>query len=249
MPLAFPLLPGLSRSLPTSDQFISEMVSQYKLFGPSDISEPSLSVIKVLILLQSISRTISEFLDVGGDRVVISNSIYVAEHQLLSLAFLQGGPAAAGLDISECLRIAALLYLHLAIREWPLRAQRHRRLAESLLRSLPHDRDLSTLVAPEMGLSLLLWAQFVGAVAAIEPQSHAFFAARVTQVTAAARITNYTDFERGLKTVAWTDPFCRLRSTGLWDEICLDPPPDLVFPSVNVGNCIDLGVSECATVQ
>jgi Fungal specific transcription factor domain len=219
MPLAFPLLPGLSQSLPTSDQFISEMVLQYKLFGPSDISEPSLCVSKVLTLLQSISQTISVFPDVGGDRVVISNSIYVAEHQLLSLTFPRGDLAATGLDISECLRIAALLYLHLAIREWPLRAQRHCRLVESLLRSLPHDWDLSTLVAPEMGLYLLLWAHFVGAAAAIEPQSRAFLAAKVSQVTAAARITNYADFERGLKTVAWTDPFCRLRCIELWDEI------------------------------
>src|SRR5579871_4333498 len=128
MPLAFPLLLGLSRSLPTSDRFISDMVLQYKLFGPSDISEPSLSILKVLTLLQSISRTISVLPSVGGDRVVISNSIYVAEHQLLSLTFPRGDPDATVLDISECLRIAALLYLHLAIREWPLRAQRHRRL-------------------------------------------------------------------------------------------------------------------------
>ncbi|RHZ70716.1 hypothetical protein CDV55_105936 [Aspergillus turcosus] len=222
MPLSFPLLPSSSKTLtPSSDQLISETAIQFEIFGPSNVLMPSTSVLESLQELRSISRAISATSFDRDQRVAISDSIYVVEHQLLSLQFPHTERCSTRIDPSHSLCLAALIYLHLAIRELPLRAKRYRGLIERLFDSLRHHRDLSTLVSPEMSLCFFLWTFFLGATASIGYSFRSFFVDGVVQVSAALQIRSYPDFERCLKKVVWLDRFCRPYSAALWDEIGL----------------------------
>jgi hypothetical protein len=226
MPLSFPLLPSFSQSLIQPGPLAYETLVQYAQFGSSsDILEPNLAVLNSLAMLQALSRTIVAYPYDGGDRLAISNSIYVVEYQLLTqLQSLKISPvqnAAGPVDISECLALSGLLYLHLAIRELPLLPERHRRLIQRLVTSLPYDHDLLLAVAPEMGLCLLLWALSIGATIFTEPPLRSSILERMVEVNAALSVSDYENFESRLKRILWMDGFCGLRSAALWDEIWL----------------------------
>jgi hypothetical protein len=219
LPLAFPILHSLSSTLPTSDSLLFESIFQYKDFGYFNIVQPSTLVLEILSLLQSVSQAISTCPRDKTERVLVANSIYAAEHKLLSLSAGADRIHSAAIDISECLRSAALLYLHLAIRQIPLRAQRHRRLIETLHASLPLDRDLSVLSAPEISLRLLLWVLFIGAVTAFESPNHPPVINQLVQVGTILRIKTLEDFKSSLQKVMWIEPFCGLHCVTVWNDM------------------------------
>lgn len=175
-------------------------------------------------MVRSISYAISTSPRNAVDRVAISNSIYVAEYELLSLKlpfpFPDGGRGQI-IDISEGIRLATLLFLHLAIRELPPNAERDRRIIDTLFYSLPCEKDLSIMTAPETSLYLLLWAFIVGIVSATipNPTQHALLVRRICELTKALGLDNYTKFIQTLKKVLWIDSFCENRCVALWNEI------------------------------
>ncbi|KAK9366205.1 hypothetical protein V1509DRAFT_630470 [Lipomyces kononenkoae] len=213
LPLSFPLLKSLSSPVLPSDPLSAEVQM-------IDIAEPhSRQLLKLLMMLRSISNAISAFPDVGGDRVAISNSIYLVEYNLISLQLTHPDQIEDKIDISECVSLAALLYLHLAIRELPSNAHRHHRLIEKLFHSLPHKQDLAKMMAPDPTLTLLFWAFFIGIVSVTDPARHAILVKRMTELRIALHINEYAKFARTLKMVLWIDHFSEPWSITLWGEM------------------------------
>ncbi|KAK9249664.1 hypothetical protein V1507DRAFT_469999 [Lipomyces tetrasporus] len=228
LPLSFPLLKSLSSPVLNSNSTAFQPNAHEKMsLQHLDIVDPHISVLKLLAMLRSISEAISAFPDVGGDRVAIGNSIYVAEYELLSLQLPRPGRITDVIDISECVRLAELLYLHLAIRELPLNAHRHRGLVERLFHSLLQTQDLTKLIASETTLILLLWAFFVGMVSVTNPARHTILVKRMAELRNVLQFKHYTDFARALKNVLWLDRFSEPWSVAVWGEIGLESRMDL----------------------
>ncbi|KAH8691240.1 hypothetical protein BGW36DRAFT_387928 [Talaromyces proteolyticus] len=224
LPPWFPLLDSLSQPLvPFDRQHRVRHVQPVMGKRFLNICEPPESLLTLLDMLRSISQSISLFPTIGSDRVAISNSIYVVEYKLLSIQHLHLGRQHAKnqIDISECVSLAALLYLHLAVRELPLKAHRHKQLKERLFHSLPHDQNLSSAVGSETDLTLLLWAFFIGMDTTTRQEPQESLIKRMSELSTVLCLEKYEDFISALKTVLWMDQFCEPRAIHLWDEITL----------------------------
>lgn len=177
----------------------------------------------IIDLLRSISNAIFLYPKFGGDRTAISNSIYQVEYKLLWLQETrltqQHTQNPNQVDISECVSLAALLYLHLAIRELPLNAHRHRRLKEKLFNSLPHDSNLSNAVGSDITLTLLLWAGFISMISATSHEWRDILAKRMGELSTILCLESYEDLVSALKSVLWSDTLFETKAIDIWDQV------------------------------
>lgn len=218
VPLHLPLIESFTSCLPVSDRFTSQFLFEDLPGEVLDIENPDRLILRVMNLMASIAQAITAYPSKGGDRVRISNSIYVVEFLVLSPRYpLSDTPPT---DISEPLRLSMILFIHLGIRELPPRATRNQLLIKKLFNALPHDRELSNLRASSAQLSLLLWIFFVGAAASDGYSNHFDFQDGVLRLCDTLQLWRYEDFESRLEEIAWVPGFCAPHATALWKKIC-----------------------------
>jgi hypothetical protein len=225
------MIPTLSNALPISDKFMTRSVIDAIHFGQSDIFISNREMLEVMEMLGVISETMLNpaFLTVES-KVVISNSIYVAEHRLASLNHwsLKGRGLdfdltndSRRLDVSEALGLAAQLYMHLGIRLVNVRAGRHRRVFRRLFAALPHDRSFADITGPRFHLCLLLWIFAIGAADYANQVVRRFFLKGLSDICGILLVYSAEDFEGCLREVLWIDPFSADLARNLWDDITL----------------------------
>jgi hypothetical protein len=169
--------------------------------------------------LQFVSSAIScrpQELSLGS----ISNIVYYMEHRLLSL---KSNPVDTGtlpgfeVDLSKMLLLAAHLFLHLAVRELPKTAKMHLNMLNMLKVIVPRDSGFILLQKSNAGLQIILWVLFIGAAATPGQTSH--FVGHLRQACLSLGLSHQEDFIRALKGVLWSDKFCELYCSVVWDEI------------------------------
>ncbi|OCL15216.1 hypothetical protein AOQ84DRAFT_413343 [Glonium stellatum] len=165
----FPVLSQSTASLGMSNHFIATSAGAPLQPRFSELSEIIWDMVEILETLHLISTAISSSQPTNVDRKFVSNSIYLVEHQLISLR--QDSTAIRSImsleiNLSGPLQYASHLYLHLAIRELPGTAKMHTRLLNRLKDTIPTDLDYLIVVTSDFGLRLLLWILFIGAAAA-----------------------------------------------------------------------------------
>jgi hypothetical protein len=169
-------------------------------------------------MLQHISHQISNFPVIGGNATAIGNTIYVAEHHLLTLLFSNGESEKEG-DSETLYYVAALLYSLLAIRGVPLQAPRHRELISRLSGCLYHYQELSLSSDSTFNECIRLWVLVVGAVVSTKSSTRSYALQGISKINNAMGVTNYEAFVSYLKRVLWMDGFCLPNCILLWEEI------------------------------
>ncbi|KAF2490773.1 hypothetical protein BU16DRAFT_585149 [Lophium mytilinum] len=218
----FGILPKLAGTLDPSTRFISASIADLASPELSTIAITSWEVLEIMDSLQSISTAITSFQGTLTERISISNAIYLVERRLIAFksevwsTFFE---PSAELDLSEPLRYAAHLFLHLAVRELPGKAKMHDGLLRRLRNALPEYIDVGEIVASEFSLGLLLWIYFIGAAASREEVDRAFFVVGLVQMKHAVGVDSADAFQTSLKSVLWLEGFCRSRSNDLWEEM------------------------------
>jgi hypothetical protein len=169
-------------------------------------------------MLQDISHQISNFPAIGGTATAIGNTIYVAEHHLLTLLFSRE-ESEKKCDSEKLFYVAALLYSLLALHEVPLQAPRHRDLINRLSECLHHYRDLTLSSDYMFNERIRLWVLFVGAVVSKESSTRSYALRSISKLNNEMGVTNYEVFVSYLKRVLWMDRFCLPNCILLWEEI------------------------------
>jgi hypothetical protein len=228
-PLRFSILASLSNALSLSDQFLTRSVVDIIQYGRSDLIVGNREFLEALELLHSISEAMTAYyMTGGGDRVIISNSIYFVEYRLSSLnyrslrerSFEFDFPAETGrLDLAEALGIASQIYLHLGIRDVNVRVERHRRLFGRLLGALPQERNFEELAAPRWYLCLLLWIFSMGATDPTNVVAKNFHVRGMAQLCNILMVHSREDFVGCLKEVLWVNPFSSRAAEQSWEDI------------------------------
>lgn len=220
----FPVLSQSTASLGMSNRFMATSANEPVQPRFSEISGVIWDMVEILETLHLISTAISSSQITNIDRKFISNSIYLVEHQLISLrqdSVVSHSITNLDIDLSGPLQYASHLYLHLAIRELPGTAKMHTRLLNRLENTLPTNLDYLIVVAPDSSLRLLLWILFIGAATSRGKGEQTRFVTNLRQVSLALQIYGQEDFERSLKSVLWLDRFCNSHCTTLSPEIFL----------------------------
>jgi len=218
----FPVLSQSTASLGMSNRFMATSANEPVQPRFSELSEVIWDMVEILETLHLISTAISSSQITNIDRKFISNSIYLVEHQLISLrqdSVVNHSITNLDIDLSGPLQYASHLYLHLAIRELPGTAKMHTRLLNRLENTLPTNLDYLIVVAPDSSLRLLLWILFIGAATSRGKGEQTCFVPNLRQVSLALQIYGQEDFERSLKSVLWLDRFCNSHCTTLSPEI------------------------------
>lgn len=218
----FPVLSQSTASLGMSIHFVATSANEPMQPRFSDLSEVAWDMVEILETLHLISTAICSSQITNIDRKFISNSIYLVEHQLISLrqdSVVSRSIIDLDIDLSGSLQYASHLYLHLAIRELPGSAKMHTRLLNQLKNTLPTNLDYLIAVAPNSSLRLLLWILFIGAAASRGKGEQTCFVTNLRQVSLALQIYGHKDFEWSLKGVLWLDGFCNSHCTTLSPEI------------------------------
>ncbi|KAF2809470.1 uncharacterized protein BDZ99DRAFT_463264 [Mytilinidion resinicola] len=218
----FGILPKLSSNLEPSTHFISASIADLASPELSTIAVTSWEVLEIMDSLDRISAAITSFQGTLPERISISNAIYLVERRLISVkseAWSTFFEPSAEFDLSEPLRYAAHLFLHMAVRELPGKAKMHDGLLRRLRNALPEYLNVAEMVASEFSLGLLLWIYFMGAAASRKRADRAYFVAGLIQVSEAVAVESAGAFEGALKSVLWLDGFCKSRSSALWEEM------------------------------
>jgi hypothetical protein len=193
-----------------------------------------LSLASVLESLRRITTAITSP-DLGlADREAVSNRIYHAEFFLLSdvPSSLPSAPNPTafsfGINLDLAFRIAALLYLHIIIREIPYTAKMHHNSISNLASVLepfaPFMPGLEEPVALGLDsqssqLELLAWMMFIGALAAEERTERSAFVGMLSTVCATLFITTREDLQSRLQRIMWRAGLCDDFLERLWGEV------------------------------
>lgn len=147
----FPVLSQSTASLGMSNRFMTTSANEPVQPRFSELSEVIWDMVEILETLHLISTAISSSQITNIDRKFISNSIYLVEHQLISLrqdSVVSHSITNLDIDLSGPLQYASHLYLHLAIRELPGTAKMHTRLLNRLENTLPTNLEAGGFQSP-----------------------------------------------------------------------------------------------------
>lgn len=165
-----------------------------------------------------------------ADRNAISNRIYRAEHNLLSLhESASNSPSSDAntntslshpIDLSEPFRLTALLYLRIAVRELPSTAKMHCALV-SRVRSVLEEASEAIVAsfASHQSAELLAWIAFVGGAAASNVDDRRYFVGLLAAVCGALQVTGRAPMQRRLEGVCWRAGVCDGYFAALWKEM------------------------------
>jgi hypothetical protein len=136
-----------------------------------------------------------------------------------------------GVNLDLAFHIAALLYLHIIIRELPHTAKMHHNALSHLASVLESFSPfISNLQEPAVQdpdtqssrVELLAWVIFMGALAAEKRAERGTFVGMLQTVCATAHITTLEDIQSRLQRILWRAGVSEGFLEGLWGEMFAD---------------------------
>ncbi|MCJ1399446.1 hypothetical protein MMC11_002648 [Xylographa trunciseda] len=151
------------------------------------------------------------------DRRAFSSMIYLLEYHLLS----QQGGSSSVQKYSQTpapLRIAAHLYLYLAVRELPSTAEMHYAMARKLQNATKGDlqADLDCL---DYNYDLFLWIFFIGGAALYGQSERRWFVSELRIICLNMQISSLDHFTDRLAKILWHERFFTQHAATLWAEV------------------------------
>ncbi|KAG4431745.1 hypothetical protein IFR05_012779 [Cadophora sp. M221] len=214
--------PSFPRLLPRPSMYTSQEIDS-TLLKPSHLFGTSSPIIPIFHALRNLSECLSSKI-ASLSRMEASSTIYSLEYDLLSLNKpLPTSPEAlTGTLSAEAvpLKIAAHIYLWLAIRELPPTSELVYRLVQRLQGSLIG-------VLPGWWTSSrerqvwLLWIMFIGGIASAARLERLWFVSEMVDICPALGIWDEEALMGCLKNVLWQDEFCSDRLNLLWQDMVL----------------------------
>ena len=219
--LRFPLLSSITNSRPAPTIHVSKTTLDISHYSQALVLA-SIHILNVLQILQFIYAEIETKEATSLNRQSISSAIYSVEYRLFMMQ--QNGPTyptmmVNDIDLAEPLRLAAHLFLHLAIRELPAHSKTYQKMSEQLQSILPDYIDLEVHGALHSSLSLLLWILFIGGVASLDPTTKWYFVKCLARVSRTLRLRHQDDFIHSLRKTLWAENYYYPSGRKLWEEM------------------------------
>ncbi|KAL7953657.1 hypothetical protein V8C34DRAFT_296464 [Trichoderma compactum] len=193
-----PQFPHTSLSSTHDIEFPSQTSS-----STDDLSQDNHHVESQIVSLMQSLREISAVKDVQGHKKTEASRVYDTEYRL---HLVKASIADRGSSSSELvpLCVALYLYLYLAIRELPARAQ----MIERLIDRLQATFNLQLIEKPAPNThkqSWILWMLFIGYAAALENKRQEWFAQSLKLLFAKSNFRGMDQLQETLKSVLWQD--------------------------------------------
>jgi hypothetical protein len=223
--LSFPLL--LSQTNGSLDT--TQVASAYDLpdfatcYNPD--APPMTIVLSIVQSLRDISKVAAVHLQSASpdksQHRFLSNAIYEIEHIMLSISpqRLPESWSEYALDMTEFLRLACLLYQHLAIRDLPITARRHHSILRRMRASFPSSFDQHVPFMAHSTLQLLLWSFFVGSIVVAPANLASFFIENLQRVCSIMGVDTYESFYWNIEQMPFLEPFCAPHSVAVWERL------------------------------
>jgi hypothetical protein len=146
------------------------------------------------------------------ERMTVSQVIYLVNYRLV----LKFNSCEAS-SLYKAFWVAAILYLHLIIREVPRRARIHLPLTENLQLSVK--RAISSQIIEGQILGFVLWIIFLGAAASPSGESSDYFINLLAQISKNLGIRDEDQLRNRLREVVWFDDICDRYLAIVWVEM------------------------------
>ena len=214
-----PSFPLITQSSP----FAEHLTASIDVMSPTSTSLPeglSLEPGHVDIIQDLRSLTIQaanpQSLSILG-RKAFSSKIYLVEYQLLSH---HGGSVSVHKysQIPASLRLAAHLYLYLAVRELPSTAEMHYRMARRL-RHAVLDGVQAGIDSLDYSHDLFLWIVFIGGAALSGQSDRHWFVSELRIICLTLQISSLDHFKERLANILWHEKFFTRHAPVLWAEV------------------------------
>jgi hypothetical protein len=155
------------------------------------------------------------------DQLMFTRGLYITEYKLLIVLDQNSEDDFIPLDRNSHLygstRLAAYLYLYMALRELPRTTMINYTLARRLKGVLERN-SADLLVVWKDDLHLLLWILFIGGAATLGSEERGYFVANLGRVITRMNLDTRDTFSGALKEVLWLNDFCDQEATALWNE-------------------------------
>jgi hypothetical protein len=224
-----PSLPLLTTGICRSS--ISEYVcyfSQYfppetEVYSPHDLVGEMTDIFQAMRLLSLCVRSPPSD---WWRRKVFDRGLYISEYKLLVVLDNQDDmgdevvvPNRNSRIYGSC-RLAAYLYLYIALRDIPQSAVTNQTIV-TRLKGILESAGGCLLILWREDRELFLWILYMGAVSALETAERAFFVKVLRKLIVTMGLDTMEAFTRTLKEVLWEPGFCEQKSTtrDLWEEL------------------------------
>ncbi|KAH9214366.1 hypothetical protein DL95DRAFT_151275 [Leptodontidium sp. 2 PMI_412] len=215
--------PSFPRLLPRPSMYTCQEIDS-TLLRPDHLFGNSSPVVTIFHALRNLSQSLSSPHIASLNRMEASNTIYNLEYDLLSLNKpppTSPEPLTCTYFVEEVpLKIAAHIYLWLAIRELPPTSELVYRLVQrlhgSLIGMLP-----GWWTSSREKQVWLLWILFIGGIAAAGRAERLWFVGEIVGICKTVGIWDKEALGGCLKDVLWQDAFCSEKLDLLWQEMVL----------------------------
>ena len=234
LPPRFPLISGEAcrASLP---EFVSFLTDKFpfslKVSSPHDLFGEMRDIFQTLRLL---SHFMSRPSISPENQLMFTRGLYLVEYKLLVVLDQNSEDDLIPLDRSSHLygstRLAAYLYLYMALRELPRTTMINYTLAQRL-KGVLESNSADLLIIWKDDLHLLLWILFIGGAATLSTDERIYFTGNLKRVIAHMNLDTLEAFSDTLKEVLWLDDFCGQEATTMWQETKI-----ATEPSTPIGN-------------
>jgi hypothetical protein len=155
-------------------------------------------------------------------QVMFSRGLYLTEYKLLVMLDQKAEdeliPMNRNSHVYGSVRLAAYLYLYMALRELPRSTMINYTLARRLKGILERSNADLVLVWRD-DLHLLLWILFIGAVATFGTEERGFFVSYLSRMQHHMGLVSLEGFQAALKEVLWLRDFSDMESIIVWREM------------------------------
>lgn len=154
---------------------------------------------------------------------MFSRGLYLTEYKLLTMLDQKiDDDELTLLDRNSHLygsaRLAAYLYLYMALRELPRTTKINYTLA-SRLKGILETSTTNLLLIWKEDLHLLLWILLIGAAATFGTEERKFFVGHLSRATHHMALASLASFQEALKEILWLKEFSEEESIALWKEM------------------------------
>jgi hypothetical protein len=155
------------------------------------------------------------------DQLMFARGLYITEYKLLVVLDQNSEDDLIPLDRNSHLygstRLAAYLYLYMALRELPRTTMINYTLARRL-KGVLESNSADLLVVWKDDLHLLLWILFTGGVATLGADERSYFVGNLRRMVSHMGLDTLEAFRDALKEVLWLNDFCDQEAAALWKE-------------------------------
>ena len=151
------------------------------------------------------------------ERKTVSQVIYLVNHRLLTEVSDINDDVVSGFELCEAFWVAAVLYLHLMIREIPRRARIHYPLTKKL-RVIINSKFSGQLVEGA-ALEYAIWIIFLGAAASPPEEDDSYFINLLMLISENLGIKEQGGLKARLRNVVWIDEICDPYLKVIWADL------------------------------